>query len=54
MFKVNNKYTRTIPGVVVVFSLLTLNIFHTVSIDNFEQVIVNWVNHSQEKVFFKI
>ena len=29
MFKVNNKDTRTIPGVVLVSLLLTLNIFRT-------------------------
>ena len=29
MFKVNNKDTRMTPDVVLVFLLLTLNIFHT-------------------------
>ena len=29
MFKVNNKDTRTMPGVVLVSLMLTLNIFHT-------------------------
>ena len=42
MFKVKNKITRTTS----VFSLLTLNIFHTffsVSIFDFKQVYANWV-----------
>ena len=30
MFKVNNKDTRTMPGIVVMSLLLTLNIFHHV------------------------
>ena len=45
MFKVNNKDTRTTPGVVLVSLLLTLNIFHTLFsafIVNFEQVIAGW------------
>ena len=45
MFKVNNKGTRTTPGIVLVPLLLTLNIFHTlssVSIVNFEHVIAGW------------
>ena len=45
MFKVNNKDTRTTPGVVLVSLLLTLNIFHTlfsVSIVDFEQVNADW------------
>ena len=29
MFKVNNKDTRMMPGVILVSLLLTLNIFHT-------------------------
>ena len=29
MFKVNNKDTKTTPGVVLVFLMLTMNIFHT-------------------------
>ena len=29
--QVNNKDTKTTPGVVLVFLLLTLNIFHTLS-----------------------
>ena len=29
MFKVNNKATKTTPGIVLVTLLLTLNIFHT-------------------------
>ena len=40
MFKVNNKDTRTTPGVVLVSLLLILNIFHNLSsasIVNFEQ-----------------
>ena len=47
MFKVNNKNTRTTLDVILVFLLLTLNIFHTffnVSIVNFELVNVNWVH----------
>ena len=32
MFKVNNKDTRTTPGVILVFLFLTLNLFHS-SID---------------------
>ena len=46
MFKVNNKDTRTTPGVVLVSLLLTLNIFHTLFtafIVNFGQVIAGWV-----------
>ena len=46
MFKVNNKDTRTTPGVVLVSLLLTLNIFHTlffsVSIVNFEHLNADW------------
>ena len=40
MFEVKNKDTRTTSGVVLVFLLLTLNIFHTLlfSIVNLEQV----------------
>ena len=41
MFRVSNKDTRTMPGVVLVSLLLPLSIFHTlfsVSIVNFEQV----------------
>ena len=43
-FKVNNKDTRTTPGVVLVSLMLTVNIFNTlcVSIVNFEQVNVGW------------
>ena len=42
MFKVNNKVNNVI-GVVLVFLLLTLNIFHTsVSILNSEQVSASW------------
>ena len=58
MFKVNNKDTRTTPGVVLVSLLLTLNIFHTLFsafIVNFEQVIAGWVYlmhlHSYLKIF---
>ena len=29
MFKVNNKDTRTTPGIVLVFLLVNLNVFHT-------------------------
>ena len=46
MFKLNNKGTRTTPGVVLVSLLLTLNIFHifsSVSIANFEHVNVDWL-----------
>ena len=45
MFKVNNKDTRTTPGVVLVSLLLTLNMFHTLFSAftvNFEQVIAGW------------
>ena len=45
MFKVNNKDTRTTPGIVLVSLLLTLNIFHTLFsafIVNFGQVIAGW------------
>ena len=45
MFKVNNKNTRNVIDVVLVFLLLTLNIFHTfssVSIADFEQVNISW------------
>ena len=46
MFKVNNKDTRTTPGVILVSLLLTLNIFHTlffsVSIVNFEHLNADW------------
>ena len=45
MLKVNSKDTRATPGVVIVSSLLTLNIFpsySSVSLDNFEQVNADW------------
>ena len=43
MLKVNNKDTRTTPGVVLVCLLLTLNIFYTFyTIVNFEQVNAGW------------
>ena len=46
MFKVNNKDTRTTPGVILVSLLLTLNIFHTlffsVSVVNFEHLNADW------------
>ena len=42
MFKINNKDTRTTPVIVLVSSLLTLNIFHTLFIVNFELVIAGW------------
>ena len=48
MFKVKNKDTRAMPGVVLVSLLLTLNIVHIrscsiVPIVNFEEVNVDWV-----------
>ena len=51
MFKVNNKDTRTTPGVVLVSLLLTLNIFHTLFsafIVNFGQVIAGWASFNIE------
>ena len=36
MFKVNNKDTRTMSGVVLVSLLLTLNIFHILLGNNFD------------------
>ena len=43
MFKVDNKKTRMTPmSVILVSLLLTLNIFHTVSIVNIEQVNAGW------------
>ena len=47
MFQVNNKDTTRTPGVVMVFLLLTFNIFHTtlgssVSTVNFEHVNTDW------------
>ena len=54
MFKVNNKnYKNNVNDVLLVFLLLTLNVFHTffsVSIVDFKQVNVNWVT----KDFFSI
>ena len=47
MFKVNNKATRTTQGVVLVFLLLILNIFHTLFqciFVTFEQVNAGWVS----------
>ena len=46
MFKVNNKDTRTTPGVVLVSLLITLTCFtpSSVSIINFEHVISGWDN----------
>ena len=44
MFKINNKYTY---DVVLVFLLVTLNIFHSffsVSIVDFEEVNISWVS----------
>ena len=46
MFKVNIKNIRTTSDVVLVFLMLTLNIFHTffsVSLVDFEQVNVSWL-----------
>ena len=46
MFQINNKDIRTMPDVVLVSLLLTLNISHiksSVSIVNFEHVIAGWV-----------
>ena len=46
MFKVNNKETRLMPGVVLASLLLILKIFHTsssVSIVNSEHAIAGWV-----------
>ena len=46
MFKVNNKDTRTMSGVVLVSLLINLNIFQpcsSVSRVNFEQVNADWV-----------
>ena len=47
MFKVNDKNTRNdVIAVVLMFLMLTLNIFHTfssVSVVDFEQVNVIWV-----------
>ena len=45
MFKVNNKSTRTTPGIVLVSLLLTLKYFtpcSSGSIVNFEQVNAGW------------
>ena len=47
MLKVNKKHQNDFIGIVLVFCLLTLNIFHTfsygVSIVDFEQVNINWL-----------
>ena len=43
MFKVNNKDTRTTPGIVLLSLLLTLN----VSIVNFEHENADWIKRSQ-------
>ena len=46
MFKVNIKNIRTTSDVVLVFLMLTLNIFHTffsVSLVDFEEVNVSWL-----------
>ena len=46
MFKVNIKNIRKTSDVVLVFLMLTLNIFHTffsVSLVDFEQVNVSWL-----------
>ena len=47
MLKVNNKHQNDFIGIVLVFCLLTLNIFHTfsygVSIVDFEQVNLSWL-----------
>ena len=45
MFKVNNKDTRAMPGIILVSLLLNLNIFHSLcnaSIVNFEQINAGW------------
>ena len=51
MFKVNNKDTRTTPGVVLVSLLLTLDIFHTlcVSIVDFEHVIAGCITITRKE-----
>ena len=47
MLKVNKKHQNDFIGIVLVFCLLTLNIFHTfsygVSIVDFEQVNLSWL-----------
>ena len=51
MFKVKSKDTRTTSDVVLVFLLLTLNMFHTcssVSIVNFEHLDAGWVDYSAQ------
>ena len=58
MFKVNNKNTRTTSNdVVLMFLLLTFNIFHTfssVSIVDFEQVNVTWAfSYFIENIFVR-
>ena len=53
MFKNNNKDNWTTSGVVLVFLLLTFNIFppgFSVSIVNFEQVYVGWDEDNFENV----